>query len=379
MIRELDGSLRGIFLMNIGFAICYYLVTPLFPLFLDTLKVSESQIGLILGIGSFSATFSTLISGYLTDRLGTNKIFYSSLLLRSVSTLAIIYAEKWVWMIPIWVVFNLSQSLFEPARLSYVGEKATKENIGKLYGVMNLAWPIAGILGPFLSGNLAESRGWNQVFLLAVVINCVGLVPLLFVKEISIKKTLERSTKFDVKYLPQIMLHFCFHVFIITAIGLINMTMPLYLANNFNLQYSTIGLFFTLSNVLSMITQIPSGVLADKYGMKKITLICISLIPFTYLAWLYLNNWILLLVSYTLSMGLWSMTWGATTVLVSEAVPKSMTGTAISIRMTAYKVGYTLGPILAGYLLSNYGNMLPFFAAIISMSLAIPICLNINK
>jgi DHA1 family multidrug resistance protein-like MFS transporter len=220
MIKEIDSNLKRIFLMNMGFATCYYLITPLFPLFLNTLKITEAEIGLILGIGSFSAVFSTIVSGYLSDKFGKKNIFYSSILLRSVSVLAVVYTKEWLMMIPLWITFNLSQSLFEPARLAYVGEKATQENIGKLYGVMNLAWPIAGILGPCLSGNLAETHGWNQVLFIAVAINSLGLIPLIAVEDSSSTKRMEKKASFDRKYLPELWLHFLFHLLITTAMVL---------------------------------------------------------------------------------------------------------------------------------------------------------------
>jgi MFS family permease len=158
-----------------------------------------------------------------------------------------------------------------------------------------------------------------------------------------------------------------------------NLAIPFYLESHFNLQYSTIGLFFTISNMLTMVTQIPSGVLADNFGMKKITIISLSIVPLTYLTWVFIDNWMILLIAYSLSMGLWSMTWGPTTVLVSVVVPESMKGTAISIRMTAYRVGYTLGPIIAGHLLASNGGLLLFIVATLSMAACIPIGLKFRE
>jgi MFS family permease len=378
-MKEMDGSLKRVFIINLVFAICFYLVTPLFPLFLDSLHITESQIGLILGIGSFSAIFSTLVSGYLADKFGKKNIFYFSLLSRSISILAVIYTGNWIFLTLIWIIFNLSQSLFEPARLSYIGEKATLENRGKLYGFMNLAWPIAGIIGPYLSGRFAETLGWSIVFLISILINSIGLIPLSSVEQGPKKQELDKRPSFDRKYLPELGVHFSFHVLVTTAIGIMNMAIPLFLSNQFDLKYSTIGLFFTVSNILTMFTQLPSGALADKYGMKRITLVAISIVPFTYMAWIFVENWLILLFAYSISMGLWSMTWSATTVLVSEVVPEFMTGTAISIRMAAYRVGYTLGPIIGGTLLSSNGSILPFIVATISITLAIPIGLKFKE
>lgn len=370
--------MKRLFLINISIALCYYLVGPLFPLFLETLQINESQIGLILGIGSLTGAFSTLVSGYLADRFGKKTLFFLSLVSYSGATLMISYLFNWVLIIPVWMIFNMAQSMFEPVRLSYIGEKATSDNRGKLYGFMNLAWPVAGIVGPFVSGKLAETMGWNRVFLIAVFVCASGMIPLLGIESSSATKSREKAP-FDRKYLPALGHHFLFHVLLTTAIGIMGMAMPIYLSNNFKLSYSNIGLFFTASSIITMLTQVPSGMLADKYGMKRMTLVCLSIVPFTYLAWVFVENWVVLLLAYALSMGLWSMTWGATTVLVTEAVPESMRGTAISIRMTGYRVGYTLGPIISGALLSSLGGVTPFITATIIYALAILVGLKFIK
>jgi len=101
-------------------------------------------------------------------------------------------------------------------------------------------------------------------------------------------------------------------------------------------------------------------------------LVFLGIVPFMYLVWVFSGNWVLLLVSYSLSMALWSMTWPASLVLVSEAVPASMRGTAISARMTGYRVGYTLGPMICGYLLQSVGGVSPFVAATVIFGAALP-------
>ena len=372
MFRGLDDSLRRLFLMNVGFALCYYLVSPLFPLYLDALGVSEARTGLVLGLGSFTGAVSTLVSGLLVDRFGKKPLLVRSVFVACVSVALISLTGNWLLIMPFWMMFNLSQSLFEPTRLAYISDRASEDNRGKLFGLMNLAWPVAGILGPVVSGWLAEGFGWGSVFGVAVVVCFSGLVPLRGLEAVSGASDDVRGV-FDRSYVPMLVMHFVFHVFLTTAIGIMNMAIPIYLADRFNLSYSTIGLFFTVASIVTMVTQAPSGALSDRFGMKRSMLAFLSLVPFMYLVWVLSGNWVVLLVAYSLSMALWSSTWPATLVLVSEAVPDSMRGTAISARMTGYRVGYTIGPIICGTLLSRVGGVSPFIAATLIFAAALPI------
>jgi MFS family permease len=371
MFAGLDGNLKRLFVMNIVFAVCFYLVSPLFPLYLDALGVSESRIGLILSLGSFTGAVSTLLSGLLVDRFGKRSLLIRSVLFGSVAVGVISLVGHWLLIVPFWMMFHLSQSLFEPTRLAYISDRVSDDNRGRLFGLMNLAWPVAGIIGPVLSGRLAEGYGWSVVFSVAVGVCLFGLVPLLGLEDAG-RSSGGEGSGFDRGYLGVLGLHFVFHVFLTTAIGIMNMAIPIYLADVFGLSYSTIGLFFTVSSVVTMVTQAPSGALSDRFGMKRTMLVFLGLVPFMYLVWVFSGNWVLLLVSYSLSMALWSMTWPASLVLVSEAVPASMRGTAISARMTGYRVGYTLGPMICGFLLQRVGGVSPFVAATVIFGAALP-------
>ena len=371
MLAGLDRSLKRLFAMNIVYALFFYLVSPLFPLYLDALGISETRIGLILSLGSFTGAVSTLLSGLMVDRFGKKPLLIRSVFVGSIGVAVIALVGNWLLIVPFWMMFHLSQSLFEPTRLAYIADRASDDNRGRLYGVMNLAWPVAGILGPVLSGKLAEGFGWNVVFGAAVGFCLIGILPLLGLEDTS-SESMEEGSGFNRDYLGVLGLHFVFHVFLTTAIGIMNMAIPIYLADRFSLNYSTIGLFFTVSSVVTMVTQAPSGALSDRFGMKRTMLVFLGIVPFMYLVWVFSGNWVLLLVSYSLSMALWSMTWPASLVLVSEAVPASMRGTAISARMTGYRVGYTLGPMICGYLLQSVGGVSPFVAATVIFGAALP-------
>ncbi len=378
LFSDISDGLKRVFAINIMFALCYYLVAPLFPLFLESLQLSESQIGLVLGVGSFSGVISTMLSGYLTDKLGSKSLFLVTVLGYGVSVLLVALTGDWILITLFWVVFNASQSIFEPVRLSYIGENTTKENQGKMYGFMNLAWPISGVIGPILSGKLAEILGWTQTFVIAAILCLLAVLPS-FALDTPKKEERTAKPKIESKYLWPLAQHFVFHVLLTTGIGIMYMAVPIYLAHDFGLDYTVIGMFFTVSNLITILTQIPSGSLADRYGMKKTTMIALSIVPLSSLIWVLSRNWLMLLLSNSLIMGLWSMTWGATTVLVTSTVPDSLRGTAISVRMTGYRVGYTLGPIIAGSLFTRFGGVSPFTFATLVFALALPIGMRFKE
>jgi MFS family permease len=147
------------------------------------------------------------------------------------------------------------------------------------------------------------------------------------------------------------------------AIGGLNMILPIYLKNQFKLSYSQIGLFFTSSNILTLITQIPSGLFADKYGLIKIIKINTLIASIPLFIWPFIQKWQILLILYSLTYVLWTMTWPATLVFITESFTNDIRGRVISLRMTAMRFGFTLGPIISGIEYSIISSKIPFYTA----------------
>jgi DHA1 family multidrug resistance protein-like MFS transporter len=294
--------------------------------------------------------------------------------------------ENWVHVIPSYLLFSITRSLFMPARMAMIAENSTQNNRATLFGLMNLAWPITGIISPIVSGLLIENLSWKIVFIIASVINAVSIFPAFIIKESKQKITKFKkshsgkvSNILDRDILPILLKFFIYSLFITTAISGINLIIPLYMSQHFNLSPSRIGLFFTGSSLITLLTQAPSGRLADKYGKKRIILLFIVMMPVLYYLWIPISNWVILLILYSLVFGLWSMTWPATLALLANSVPLKLQGGAFGVRMTGSRLGFTLGPIIASFLYSNYRPTTPFLAASIISIMGIIVALFLKE
>ncbi|MFQ6052767.1 MAG: MFS transporter [Candidatus Bathyarchaeia archaeon] len=379
-MRGLDRNLSMLFALNLAVSLSSQLIQPLFPLYLESLGASEVENGLVIALASVAATVLMLPSGVLIDRLGKKRMLLIGVALAAFPPVFISVIEDWRMVVPFAMVFSSSFSFFVPARMAMIAESATPENRATLFGLMNIAWPVGGIVSPVLGGYVVEKFGWGSSFLAAAAINAVSLIPTMLLKE---KKTTggealeerESYTFFDRRYLSTMVLFFMLHLFITTGMGGVSMILPLSLKARFQLSYHLIGLFFTGSSLLMLLTQIPSGVLADRYGRKRLIVACIAVIPVLYGVWPFIENWVALLVLHSVAVGLWSMTWPATLALLSDSVPPEMLGTAFGVRMTGVRLGFTIGPILAASLYSTHGSGAPFIAAALFYFLGIPLSL----
>lgn len=382
MLRDLNRSLLLLFAINIGFGLTMQLINPLFPLYLDELGATEVQNALVISIGGLAATLLMLPIGLLIDRVSKKTMLILSTVVAAVSIYLMSQVGSWTKLIPFYIIFSMGGALFIPTRMALIAESATPQNRATLFGVMNLAWPVSGIVAPVLSGLIIENMGWSSVFLISAGISAVSAIPALLMVDPNKKTEMPMETVatskpslLDSRYLPTLVLFFLFHFALTTGLGGVNMIIPLYLKEVFNLSPTTIGFFFTGSSFITLFTQMPSGYLADRYGRKRLIVACISTIPLFYALCVFIDNWVVLFVLFSLAFGLWSMTWPATLALLSDAVPSQLRGAAFGVRMTSVRLGFTVGPIVASYLYGNYFPASPFVAAAILFALGIPLAL----
>jgi len=378
MLRSISRDLALLFVVNIAFGLSMQMINPLFPLFLGTLGAGEAEAAFVVSAGNLAATLLMFPSGVVVDRFGKRLFLALNAVVGAVTVYLMASSGSWGTVLPLYVVYSLVGALFVPARMAMVSENATVQNRALLFGLMNMAWPITGIISPVVSGLIVEATGWRMVYLVSAAVSAVSLVPALMIrgrerepgatrKAPDMRRLLERDTL-------RVLFVMCVAPFLMTtAIGAVNLVVPLYLAEVYGLTPLTIGLFFTASNLVTLVTQIPSGRLADRYDPKRILLVCTAVIPVFYALWGFTDNWALLLVLYAVATGLWSVTWPSNLTTLSTMVPRELQGAGFGINATGLRLGFTVGPLIGGYLYGGVSPSSPFLFAALSTALALPI------
>ena len=377
----LKRELWLLFALNLAVGFSSQFIQPLFPLYLESLNASEVEIGLVLSLASIVSMSLMIPSGLLMNRIGKKKLLLLSVFLSFFPPLFIAATSDWRTATPFYVVFNASFSFFIVARMAMISESATPDNRATLFGIMNMAWPIGGIVAPVLSGFIVENYGWTPTFLIASFIMAISFIPTLKLKEAAPPKVVyqespERASILERRYLPFMTLIFLFHFIMGVVEGLIGAVLPLFLKNQIRISESLIGLFFTISSIMILFIQIPSGRMADTYGRKKVLVMSLLPIPIALGLWIFVDNWLILLLLYTAVNGFRSMTWPSSLALLSDHVPSELLGSALGIRMTSMRLGSTFGPLVGGYLYSQVNYSSPFLASAILVAVSIMVGLS---
>jgi MFS family permease len=367
----IDRSLRIFFVASLMFSLSRTLVDSLFPLYLQDLGAQATEISLIVTSAGLIATACMSFSPLLTQKYGVKKMLMISGGLSVLPPLALSFVEHWSFAAPWTILHHVIFAIHLPARMLFIAEQSRQGAVGRVFGYMNLVWPIASIIGPLIGGVVADTWGWTPVFYLEVVIALVGIVPLLHLPEGTKTPRTDQSHEpsyLDLLRLPSLqksLAGFTLSQFLSSAsIGLANLVIPLYLTSNFGFTKAAVGIFFSIGGgVSTLITQIPSGYFTDRIGGKAMMLRALSIIPIALLVYPFITDSVLLLVLYMAVSGFRSATWPASMAYIITLVSSQMRGVAIGIRQIANRLGFTVGPFIGGVLWQYSDPVVTFLVA----------------
>jgi len=367
-----ERNLILLFMINISAAIYANMSAVFLPLFIRSLEASVFEVSIVLFIGNAIATAMMLLGGYLSDRYGRKRTMMLCGFLWLITPILYISARSWPETIIYAAFSSAAMSFFNPTRAAMIMDIVRRSSAGKTYGLMNIAWPIGGILGPFIGGFIADQYGWTVFFYFLCLLAIIYLIINLFLVEGGREsRVLEREESKIVtrQIILTLTLFILMHVFANTSRGILSTIFPFYLTERFGKTKTEVGAFFSIGfGLATLITQIPSGFLADNLGRKKTMVYSILPLPFLSVLFLATNDYMLNLLLYMAITGLWSATWPASTAYISDISPSSRKGLMIGVRLTAVRLGFTIGPLIGGFLWDNFDIPIIFYVLAMLMA-----------
>ena len=159
------------------------------------------------------------------------------------------------------------------------------------------------------------------------------------------------------------MIFFLIHILGNGARGILGTVFPFYLTEHFGKTKTETGIFFSVGfGLATLLAQLPSGFLADRLGRKKMMAYSVCLIPILSLVFPFTSDYVLILVVYTALSALWSATWPASSAYLMDISGASERGTMMGFRMTANRLGFTIGPLIGGFLWDTFDPATSFYA-----------------
>ncbi|HEY7219623.1 MAG TPA: MFS transporter [Candidatus Binatia bacterium] len=359
-----------------AFAFSY--LNVVFAIYLDRLGYSTVTIGVIFTVAYLSSAILTALWGYLSDRVGRQKILMLLAVLTILSNIILIYFTGLIFILAAVIIANVGAGgtggggsgggPFNPVEEALLAEKCQPENRNQIFAVNSCAGSIMGSLGALASGvpqYLQETWGWSAVssYKPLFVLTIVFSVALFFVygaiteqhQPRRVQKKISKATGVFVTKLSMLAVVDNF------GAGMAGALVPYWFYLRFGVELKSLGVIFFASYLLAALSFLSAPLIARhlgivktmafSHGLASILYLTVPLAPALSVAaalivirsfFAYMDN--PLRASFTMAM-----------------VRSSERGSAAGVTSLARIVPFGISPTISTYLMQTVSLTLPLF------------------
>ncbi|UCD91662.1 MAG: MFS transporter [Methanobacteriota archaeon] len=339
-----------IFLVMTGITI----ITPVLPYYATTLGATLPLIGVLVGSFAAARVVLAIPAGIFGDRFGNRKIMAIGLLIICISSLIAGFALNYVVLLLARIFEGIGSAFFATMSTAYLARNTTMDKRGRYMGIFVGALLLGQVSGPGIGGVVADAFGPNSPFFFYALISAIGLIILFrYIERDEVVDSEKRKKGYLLADMKAVLRNKSFLLVNIGTLaaffargGVIATLFPVLVQRNFGItDITVIGLVLTGVAIMSLVTMLPSGVIADKYGRKipfSTSLILGGIVVLFIPLAGDLTILALVMLVFGLSLGL-SGPMAAWAADLSE--PKRM-GTAMGVYRAIGDLGFLLGPVI---------------------------------
>ncbi len=392
MKKFLTSTVITLSLVSLFTDIASEMLYPIMPVFLKSIGFSVLLIGILEGVAEATAGFSKGYFGELSDKMGKRTPFIRwGYLLSALSKPALAISQWPIWIFLARTTDRLGKGIRTSARDALLSDEATPATKGKVFGFHRAMDTLGAAIGPAVAlVFLWYFPGqYSLLFLVAFLPGLVAVALTLLIREKAASKTTKPETQKSVSF-------FSFLEFWKTApanyrhilIGIIGFTLfnssdaflLLKVKESGVSDTYLIGMYISY-NLLYALLSYPMGWLADRFGMKKMVVLGISIFAITYFLFAEANR----VGVYVALFGLYSLyaaaTEGVVKGWVTNNVPKNRTATGLGLLNSLQSIATLLASSIAGAIWAVAGSRILFYVAALgaaASAIFIAICTKSN-
>ncbi len=245
--------------INLFVFFSFQMIFPILPLYIKKLGGSDSVIGLVMSAFVATSLLTRPFAGLALDKIGRRPVFVMGLIILGMSAMAYSFVSSLVLMLYIRLLHGFGWGIAGTATSTVAAEIIPRERFGEGIGYFSMANSLSLAIAPACGLYIVNKFGFNNVFGLATVLVCIGLVLAFFIRFRKFIPSVKHEPLYERKaYGPAVLM-----CFISASMGGITGFLPLYALQ---LGVSQVGLFFTVYAMAVFISRPLSGKIVDKHG-----------------------------------------------------------------------------------------------------------------
>ena len=381
-----DSNLYLIFSISLISTLGVSTVSPAFPEIMAALKISESQVGMLITAFSIPGVILAPFIGVLGDRLGRKKVIVSSLFIFGISGVSCMFTNNFDCLLFLRIFQGIGASGLVTLAATVVGDLYTGNRVPEAMGYNSSVVSFSLMVYPSVGGALAMVD-WHLPFILPVAAIPVGIMVITLlhnpepVKSSSFGDYL-RGSWHCLKDVQLIGLFLAGSMGFVILFGAVQTYYPLLLASSFGASALVIGLIFSGGALAMAVSASQMGRLHQKYSVKTLLAVAFSIHAVDSVLVLNITTTALLVIpvfAFNLANGIIVPT---VVSAVSRRASLEYRAMVMSVISTMLRLGQTIGPPIMGLLFVigsfewvYYGSAL----MALLMMLVVTICFNLEN
>jgi len=362
------------------------IISPLMPLYAESMGASGLQLGLMYSGFALSRTVFMPIIGRLSDRRGRKIFIGLGLLAYTIISLSYAWASNMYALTSVRFLHGIASAMVIPIAYAYIGDLIPKGKEGAYMNLFSMSMFLGIGSGPFLGGFLADTFYMNAGFYTMAGFTALALILLLLLVP-TVESSSERSKK-----APSAPLRTIIRDNKVKAISLslasrafyrqgISAFLPLLAVSTMGMSIAGIGLVLSIFMLTGGFAQGLLGPLADRLNKKRLIIIGSITAPIFvfFIPYMPAGGMLLAMLLPTALFG--AVARAAVMALNVELGNKySGMGSVMGISRSVMSLGMVIGPLVFGYTMDHFGISSVFqVGAIVGILVNLPVIYLLYK
>jgi MFS family permease len=147
------------------------------PLIKDQLRLTNTQVGLLLSAFFWTYTPGLLLAGWLAERINAYRTLAIGVAIWSLATAATGLANGFLALIALRLLLGLGESAVFPCSSKLLAEHLPRKRLGAANGLIGAGLALGPAFGTLAGGLVMAKAGWRPAFIVFGLVSILWLVP----------------------------------------------------------------------------------------------------------------------------------------------------------------------------------------------------------
>lgn len=374
-VRSFSPNARLYLLACFSGALYHSVFGVLGNLYIMQTGLTESFLGTMISLSSFTSVVFAMPAGVISDRIGRRRALVIGTMLGVCSHATIILFPVSHVILLATVIGGAGGALMMVSGSPFLAENSTKEERAHLFSVTHAIYSVSGIGGSFLGGSLpvlwgrilglptASSAVYRATLLSAFLLLALSIVPFFLLKDSARPKGESVNKGFSIKLKrPRLVMQLLLpELLMALGAGLFVPFLNVFFTNHMRANSVQVGLIFSVMSLITTVAVLLAPLLGKRFGkVGAIVLTNLAGVPILLVMALSGNLWLVIGAAWTRSAvaNMCNPLWQAFNMEVLEASERATVASMLSL---VWSLGWGVSAAVGGYIMQNYSYTLPYF------------------